>query len=148
METAQEKLEAIFKLLYGKDDTKEAIAYGITKDKDNNLISKIITKGDDIYEMIDTLHEDKTYLVNDFVSVRTTGWAAPLGANGEVEGAPSQHPKRRRVRLMSIVTRSYEVASALGFADDDEIVTDSGTARGSLAEALLHTMKQIVSKSN
>lgn len=138
METAQEKLEAIFNLLYGKDDTKQAIAYGITKDKDNNLISKIITKGDDIYDMIDNLHEDKTYLVNDFVSVRTTGWAAPLGANGEVEGAPSQHPNRRRVCLfVSLDILNKEViGSCLKFDDEEEVIYDFNQATGSLALAL------------
>ena len=69
METAQKKLEAIFNLLYGKDDTKEAIAYGITKDKDNNLISKIITKGEDIYEMIDYFASRKKILYVHFRNV-------------------------------------------------------------------------------
>lgn len=139
METAQQKLEAIYNLLHGKDDTKQALAYGITKDKDNNiLISKILAKGDDIYEMIDELHEDEGYLINDFVTLRTTGWAAPLGSNGEVEGAPSQHPNRRRVCLfvsVDIVNKEI-LGSSLKFDDDDEVIYDTNNATGSLAMAM------------
>jgi hypothetical protein len=36
----------------------------------------------------------------------------------------------------------------MGFADEDEVITDDGSARGTLAEALLDTMKVLVSKNN
>jgi hypothetical protein len=139
METPQQKLEAIYNLLNGKDDTKQALAYGITKDKDSNiLISKILAKGDDIYEMIDELHEDEGYLVNDFVTLRTTGWAAPLNNKGEMEGAPSVHPDRRRVSLLvsvDIVNKEV-IGSSLKFDDDVEVIYDFNQATGSLAMAM------------
>ena len=139
MKNKQQTLENIHNLLYGKDESKSAIAYGITKDTDGvNLISKLIAENNDIYEMIDELHDDLTYLENDYVTLRTTGWAAPLGDNGEVEGKPSEHPKRRRVCLFVSVdiTNKEVMGSSLKFDDDEEIIYDFNTATGSLADAL------------
>ncbi|MBJ7398596.1 MAG: hypothetical protein JHD29_07560, partial [Ilumatobacteraceae bacterium] len=49
---------------------------------------------------------------------------------------PSQHPLRRRVRLVVAVC-DKGVASVLRFADTpNDIVTDAGAARGSLADAV------------
>ena len=72
----------------------------------------------------------------DAAAIVTTGWAAPLDENGEVQGAPSEHAQRRRVRLVVLVANSG-VASVLRFADEpDDVVTDPGSATGSLAEAI------------
>jgi hypothetical protein len=61
-----------------------------------------------------------------------------LGANGEVEGAPSQHPNRRRVCLfVSLDILNKEViGSCLKFDDDEEVIYDFNQATGSLALAL------------
>lgn len=72
----------------------------------------------------------------DAVVVVTTGWAAPLGPDGEPEGPPSLSPARRRVRLCVAVCDSG-TASALRFADEpDDVVVDPGQATGSLADAV------------
>jgi hypothetical protein len=72
----------------------------------------------------------------DAAAIVTTGWAAPLDEDGNVNGAPSQHAQRRRVRLTVLVANSG-VASVLRFADEpEEVVTDPGSATGSLAEAI------------
>jgi hypothetical protein len=72
----------------------------------------------------------------DAAAIVTTGWAAPLGPDGTVDGAPSEHALRRRVRLV-VVVADHGVASVLRFADDpDEVVTDPGSATGSLADAI------------
>ncbi|MFN5651859.1 MAG: hypothetical protein ACK49M_10380 [Actinomycetes bacterium] len=72
----------------------------------------------------------------DAAAIVTTGWAAPLDENGEVQGAPSEHAQRRRVRLVVLVANSG-VASVLRFADEPhDVVTDPGSATGSLAEAI------------
>ena len=66
----------------------------------------------------------------------TTGWAAPLSTEGDVDGPPSEHALRRRVRLVVIVC-DEGVASVVRFADDpDETITDPGSATGALAEAI------------
>lgn len=72
----------------------------------------------------------------DAAAIVTTGWAAPLDENGEVQGAPSEHAQRRRVRLVVLVANNG-VASVLRFADEPhDVVTDPGSATGSLAEAI------------
>ena len=52
------------------------------------------------------------------------------------DGAPSEHALRRRVRLV-VVVADHGVASVLRFADDpDDIISDPGSATGSLADAI------------
>ena len=90
----------------------------------------------DIYDLLadeDTRENAKDY---SHVAVVTSGWAAPLNAQGEVEGAPSAHPQRRRVRLV-VTANAEDVSSVLRFADDPEnVITDPGSATGSLADAI------------
>ena len=85
----------------------------------------------------------------DAAVVLTCGWAAPISRQDhddhddhddhettDDEVPPSQHPQRRRVRLVVVVCDDG-VASVLRFADTpDDIVTDAGSARGSLADAV------------
>jgi len=98
----------------------------------------------DIYDLLESKH-DLTYdggrgFIG--IAVHTTGWASPVNENGEVEGAPSQHPLRRRVALVACA--SYDsMGSAMCFADDpDDIVTDDGEATGALADALMTKWKE------
>lgn len=104
---------------------------------------RTIVTGLDIYDAFDEASEMKLLATDLAIGCETTGWAAPVMNGDEETVAPSQHPERRRCRLVSIVTRQYEVASALGFADHPEegIQTDDGCAKGTLADALLNTMK-------
>jgi hypothetical protein len=86
----------------------------------------------DVYNLLEEPRKIDTYKG---VIIHTTGWAAPLGENGEVEGVPSKHALRRRVALAACVT-SNSIGSALSFPDEEDIITDPGSATGSLAEAL------------
>jgi hypothetical protein len=97
----------------------------------------------DIYEGLAELIEgDYTFPTVKGLAVVTTGWGAPLNDNGEVEGAPSEHPQRRRVRLISY--KSHEATcSSLSFEDNDEVVYDEGSAVGSLADALADAWESI-----
>lgn len=92
----------------------------------------------DIYQMLESSTARKVMKDSKTVMVATCGWAAPIGDDAELdELAPSQHPRRRRVRLMSLVD-SKGVATVLRFKDEpDNIIEDDGVAHGSLAEALL-----------
>ena len=87
----------------------------------------------DVYELLEANYNLSNYAG---AIIHTTGWAAPLDENGEVNGAPSKHAERRRIALASCVTNN-SVGSALSFADEEEMVMDPGSATGSLAEALL-----------
>jgi hypothetical protein len=89
----------------------------------------------DVYELLDAPSSALARMF-DAATIVTTGWAAPLGPDGTVEGAPSEHAQRRRVRLV-VVVADHGVASVLRFADQpDDVVTDPGSATGSLAEAI------------
>lgn len=89
----------------------------------------------DVYELLDAPASAIARMF-DGAAIVTTGWAAPLGPNGTVEGMPSEHALRRRVRLVVSVADNG-VASVLRFADEpNDVVTDPGSATGSLAEAI------------
>ena len=91
----------------------------------------------DVYELLDAPSSALARMF-DAAAIVTTGWAAPLSPDGTIDGAPSAHAKRRRVRLV-VVVADNGVASVLRFADEpDEVVTDPGSATGSLAEAINH----------
>ena len=117
--------------------------YGVTvvdskefdQDVDAAFRLSFLAEHPDVYELLEAPSSSLGRMF-DAVAVVTTGWAAPLGENGEVQGAPSQHAKRRRVRL-TVVVSNQGVASVVRFADEpDDIITDAGSATGSLADAI------------
>lgn len=91
-----------------------------------------IGQADDVYDLLDNVEPTSLKIVG--LAITTSGWAAPLNADGEVEGVPSQHPLRRRVCLVALATAD-EMLSAMRFAGDDEITTDTN-GQGMLADAL------------
>lgn len=89
----------------------------------------------DVYELLEAPSSGLARMF-DAAAIVTTGWAAPLGPDGTIDGAPSEHAMRRRVRL-AVLVADHGVASVLRFADQpDDVVTDPGSATGSLAEAI------------
>ena len=89
----------------------------------------------DVYELLEAPSSGLARMF-DAAAIVTTGWAAPLSPDGKVEGAPSEHALRRRVRL-AVVVADNGVASVLRFADEpDDVITDPGSATGSLADAI------------
>jgi hypothetical protein len=109
----------------------KAHLYGVTV-ADGQTSIKLLSTHADVYELLEQPKEEAF----DYFGVVTTGWAAPLNADGEVDGKPSEHAQRRRVRLMVVASRE-DVVSVLRFADEpDEIITDEGNAVGSLADAI------------
>lgn len=76
------------------------------------------------------------------IGIETCGWAAPLGPDGTPGDAPSQHPERERVRMLSVINQQFQIASAVIFQSrpDDAMTDEDGEASGSLAEALRRTM--------
>lgn len=92
----------------------------------------------DVYDLLDSVEAQAVALVSDAIIVRTCGWAAPItsGDDPEASVAPSQHPERRRVRLL-VCANGTDTASVLRFTDDwDNPVFDEGQATGSLADAV------------
>ena len=140
-------------------DLKRARLYGISvvdvggvnRLEDGALRITFLAEHGDVYELIDA-PTSAIVRMFDAAVVLTCGWAAPIDRKSESDSnddydddddedanekvPPSQHPQRRRVRLV-VVVGDQGVGSVLRFADTPkEIVTDAGSARGSLADAV------------
>jgi hypothetical protein len=116
-------------------DLSRARLYGINLRGDDLQVSFVLEHGD-IYQLLDT-PESACARMFDAAALVTCGWAAPIAeGDGDPERAPSEHPQRRRVRLV-VVVADAGVASVLRFADDaDSPILDAGEARGPLAAAV------------
>ena len=124
--------------MFGIDtaEAKTAGLYSVTGET-----TELVAEHGDVYELLDNSDSAKIAKVSDFIAVITCVWASPITKNDDGDDdddhlAPSQHPERRRVRLLVLASKNG-VASVLRFSDKpDEIVSDSGNARGSLADAV------------
>jgi hypothetical protein len=77
----------------------------------------------------------------DGIGIITTGWAAPTG---NTDTAPSEHPDRRRVHLITITSRSLNDAAILTFQDGSKSeITFAEGGTGQLADALHGAMRII-----
>jgi len=131
-------------------DLKQALLISVTDGLFGIELSNPLSHGD-VYELIESDASLELAKRSDFIAIVTCGWAAPIRANDDDDDddvAPSQHPQRRRVRLVVLASRS-SVSSVLRFSDTpDETVTDEGKATGSLADAILKLMAQSASHLN
>lgn len=112
-----------------------AVVSAIIQEQDGLIVEELVTHPD-VYDGLFHAGLGASNPLAIGMAVVSTGWAAPLGADGEPDGMPSQHAERRRVRLTAISTNNGQ-ASLIEFADDEgEYIIDEGQATGSLAEAL------------
>ena len=154
-----EKVENVFHVALGaKDEYKAfhldtAMLVGIKTDGNKVVdINAEVASNEDIYDLLEDSDNARKVQGYDSVGLVTCGWAAPLplNYNGE-EGleAPSQHPEKRRVRLMVCASLSGEMASVLRFYDDqDNPISDDGGATGDLANALLNFIQRANASKN
>jgi hypothetical protein len=124
----------------------QAIAYGILVNNDLTVQTEQIASNNDIYDMINDnpalVSQVKNY---DFITFATCGWAAPINHDNDEDNdlPPSQHPAKRRVRLLVSANSHLQFASSISFSDDlENPVYDYGDARGALAEAIEDLIKQ------
>jgi hypothetical protein len=131
-------LDEIFDISAIHPEITDAKAYGISTNEKGELKSVLIDFNPDVYDLIEEIRNQNKHLLFEYVSLVTTGWAAPLNDNGEVDGAPSKHPDRRRVALAIAVNIANKniFGSVIKFDDADEKVYDFNNATGSLAEAI------------
>ena len=130
-------------------DLKQALLISVHDGEYGVELSAPLSNGD-VYELIESDASLELAKRSQFIAIVTCGWAAPLANDDDDDNqvAPSQHPERRRVRLVVLASRS-SVSSVLRFSDTpDETVTDEGKAKGSLADAILNLMAQSVSHLN
>ena len=99
----------------------------------------------DVYDLLESPETLTAIKGEEFFGVLTSGWAAPIEKCDE-DTPPSWAVGRRRVRLFVSATEDGAI-SVLRFKDKpDETVIDEGTAKGSLADAVLdlYARKQAV----
>ena len=90
----------------------------------------------DVYDLLDSPETLAAIKGEEFFGVLTSGWAAPIDECDE-DTPPSKAKERRRVRLFVSATEDGAI-SVLRFKDDpDEAIVDEGTAKGSLADAVM-----------
>ena len=128
-------------------DLKQALLVSVTDGLFGVHLSAPLTHGD-VYELLESEASMELAKRSEYVAIVTCGWAAPISEGDDDEVAPSQHPARRRVRLVVLASRS-SVSSVLRFSDTpDEVVTDAGKATGSLADAIHQLISKTVRNSN
>ena len=115
--------------------------YGVNVTSSGELVDvEQLDAKPDVYDLLSTpaslRNQDKNTNYTTWALV-TTGWAAPLPEDGNIEGAPSDHPNRRRVRL--VITANMDgVASVLRFEESPhDTILDPGQATGSLNNAVM-----------
>ena len=109
-------------------DTSEAqvIAY------DSYGCLRILAKHQDPYQALWTAAGEPLNNEENGIGIITVGWAAPT-----CDTAPSEHPDRRRVHLITITNRWYKNAAILTFHDETESeITFAEGGTGQLADAL------------
>lgn len=150
LETAEKTEQKIHEMLGEAFDLPKAVIYSV-KTKPSNELE--VVKRHDCGDVYDLLSDEYTLSVtknSEYIAVLTCGWASPIDHDNDDDEqvAPSQHPLRRRVRLMVLASRNG-VASVLRFSDSpNKTVTDNGKARGSLADAVLKLFAQAEAKNN
>jgi hypothetical protein len=118
-------------------DPKEAHIFGVNINGDSGepMLGTSRMAGD-VYELLASNGARLLAKKSHFIALMTCGWAAPIDDNKFSNLQPSEHPKRRRIRLVMVANRA-SVASVMRFQDDpDETMTDEGKATGALAEAV------------
>ena len=112
---------------------------------------KMLGSGGDIYDLISDHAVSSATTISDgeILGCFTRGWAAPCENVEEADRiAPSEHPERKRVAVVAIVTELMEMASAMRMAGEEIISSSEG--QGSLADKLRETftLAQIIAKYN
>jgi hypothetical protein len=123
--------------LEGDFSLKKALFFAINE-TDEGVAMVLAGEHGDIYDLLDSDDSRAVAKVSDYIAVITCGWASPIArGDDDEEIAPSQHPERRRVRLMVFAGKDGW-ASVMRFSDTpDETITDDGNARGALADAIM-----------
>ena len=122
-------------------DSKFAKVFGIMLNDNLDIQFEPIKTGADVYDLINDSPEVFAAVNEyDLITIATCGWAAPLDKDNDDNNgiAPSQHPERRRVRLLTTANTNSQFGSSISFEDNpNEPVFDYGNARGSLADAIV-----------
>ena len=102
---------------------------------------RVLAEHQDPYEALWTAAGEPLNNEENGIGIITVGWAAPTC---NTDTAPSEHPDRRRVHLISITNRGHKNAAIITFHDKTKseiTIAEDGTGR--LTEGLQFAMRII-----
>ena len=104
-----------------------------------------VATNNDIYAMLESDSNIPLCVNAEFIGVATTGWAAPVDDGSELP--PSQHPERRRVRLV-VVTDGRVMSSVMSMSGESDEIVSTGeiggdTPHGNLLDTLVAFADQV-----
>ena len=118
-------------------DTSEAQVFAY----DGDGFVRILAEHQDPYRALWAAASETLNLNENGIGIITVGWAAPTC---DTDTAPSEHPDRRRVHLITMTNRGYEDAAILTFHNEtDSEITFAEGGTGQLADALHNAMRII-----
>ncbi len=136
-QTLREIDQAIADKLGDSFEQSPAILFAIDYVRGEVPVIKQIAEETDVYEMLDDTFNAVMLYETGYsgFAISTVGWAAPITKEEDEEIAPSKHPQRKRVRLMTLCHRG-QMGSTIRFKGEQDVTYDQGNARGSLASAM------------
>lgn len=117
---------------------------------------KMIAAHGDIETMLEGIGQDidcaRQITSSRIFGVFTQGWGVEFDPENDDDIAPSKHPKRKRVRLVHLVSALGDTASAMSIEDAGEVVTEVNSAGGKLTDAIhecvMNAVRQIEASNN
>ena len=108
---------------------------------DSDGCIRILAEHQDLYQALSTAAFEPLNTNENGIGIIQVSWAA---LTCDADTAPSEHPDRRRVHLITIINREYEDAAILTFHDGTENMIGFGQGgAGKLADALHFAMLHI-----
>ena len=114
---------------------EEALLFGVETFLGEPPLIVPLSKNKDVYEML--YSEETAAMLTPYTkfSIVTCGWAAPIQGNEKDDIKPSEHEKRKRIRIMCYY-EDGKISAALHFQGDDEVIYEEGNTSGDLKEAI------------
>jgi hypothetical protein len=136
-QTLREIDQAIAEKLGESFEQSPALLFAVDYVRGEVPIIKQIAEDTDVYEMLDDTFNAVMLYETGYsgFAISTVGWASPIKSEKDEEIAPSQHPERKRVRLMTMCHRGT-MGSSIRFKGEEDVTYDQGNAKGSLASAM------------
>ena len=97
----------------------------------------------DVYEGLEIFSKDPASADSIALGIVTTGWAAPIGDDGDLDTPPSERPDRKRVIVYTVRTLEHDCWGAIDIDGNDELI-EGNQSEGPLLDAL--TMALYVSQ--
>jgi hypothetical protein len=119
---------------------------------DDDGLFTLIDYNRDVYDLLDDddVATDLSKANNISIGVLTYGWAAPITEDDDYKAddalPPSQHPDKKRVRVLVTACDHGKFLTFLRFESDPDTVETQGGGEGSMADAIQQLINKIQTK--